>query len=84
MAAVVERAKERAAVDSVRVETADENLVADAGVAADKENKAAETVKKEVSVVRHQLPAADSRLIVQTMMTCWLSVRTSVMTQACR
>ena len=54
VAAVVERAKERAAVDSVRVETADENLVAEAGVAADKENKAAETVKKEVSVVRHQ------------------------------
>lgn len=54
VAAVVERAKERAAVDSVRVETADENLVADAGVAADKENKVAETAKKEVSVVRHQ------------------------------
>lgn len=54
VAAVVERAKERAAVDSVRVETADENLVADAGVPADKENKAAETAKKEVSVVRHQ------------------------------
>lgn len=54
VAAVVERAKERAAVDTIRVEAADENFVAEANVAADRENKTAETTKEETPVVKRQ------------------------------